>query len=259
MKTFVMVMICSLIVLWNVSAQAEELPLATGEWPPYTSEHLEGYGFFTELMTAIVHEMGMTPKYFFCPWKRCERTTLVGEVFAAFPYAVTKTRKKDFDFSDLIMKKRTLLFYNRKHLTRKPEVNALKDLKPYRIGGVLGYDYVQAFSQAGLKVDYVATDKQNVLKLYKKRIDIAVWDAILGWHLIQQLYPDEKEVFGTLETSMEAMADSLQEGDSYLMISRSYPNAKQLRDRFNQALQRIHDKGIYQSIFEKYGIRGPSR
>ncbi len=88
MKTIVIVMMFSLIVLVNANntcAEEGELPLATGEWPPYTSEHLEGDGFFTELITASVHEMGMTPKYSFYPWARGEMKTLDGEVFGTFP------------------------------------------------------------------------------------------------------------------------------------------------------------------------------
>ncbi len=167
MKTIVIVLCLGMIGMGTtLTCAQEELPLATGEWPPYTSEHLEGYGFFTELMTAIVHEMGMTPKYVFYPWKRCEQTTLAGEVFGAFPYAVTETRQQDFDFSDLIMKNNVLFFYHKKHLTQKPEVTTLKDLEPYLIGGALGYNYVPAFTEAGLRVDYVDTDEQNVKKLY---------------------------------------------------------------------------------------------
>ncbi len=258
MKTIVIVMMFSLIVLVNANntcAEEGELPFATGEWPPYTSQNLEGYGFFSELMTAIVHEMGMTPKYSFYPWKRSEFYTLKGKVFGTFPYAITEERKKDFYFSDLIMKNRSLFFYYKKHLKQKPEVSTLKDLKPYRIGGVLGYNYVSAFKAAGLNVGYVATDEQNVKKLYLNRIDIAVWDTLLGWQLIKQIYPNEADVFGTLETSLEAAETSLKAGDSYLMISKSYPNAEQIRDRFNKALQRIKEKGIYRSIFEKHGVR----
>ncbi len=37
-----------------VVACAESLPLATGEWSPYTSEALEGYGFITEIITEVL-------------------------------------------------------------------------------------------------------------------------------------------------------------------------------------------------------------
>ncbi len=259
MKIIVMVLCIGMTGMGaTLTCAQEELPLATGEWPPYTSENLEGYGFFTELMTAIVHKMGMKPTYHFYPWKRAEEVTRHGKVFGAFPYAVTKERKQHFDFSDLIMKNRTLFFYHKKHLKKKIEINTLEDLKPYRTGGVLGYNYVPVFAEAGLNVDYVVADEQNVKKLYLNRIDIAVLDTILGWHLIQKLYPNESDVFGTSETTLGAMVPSLQDG-SYLMISRSYPNAEQLRDRFNQALQRIKESGTCRAIFKKYGIREPEK
>ncbi len=44
----VLLLIFSLFLLLHTTsfAQKEKLPLGTGEWPPYTSIDLEGYGFF---------------------------------------------------------------------------------------------------------------------------------------------------------------------------------------------------------------------
>ncbi len=260
MKTVVIVIIFSLLVISTGSTFAEEeLPLATGEWPPYTSEKLEEYGFLTILITTIVQEMGMTPKYTFYPWKRCEMATLDGDVFGTFPYAKTEIRQQDFNFSDLILKNRTLFFYHKKHLAKKPIVNSLRDLKQYRMGGALGYDYIPVFKEAGLNIRYAYTDELTLKNMYRDRLDIAVWDSLLGWHLIQKLYPDEKDVFGTLENSLETVAPSLKEGHSYMMISRNYPNYKQLQDKFNQAFLRIKEKGIYHKILLKHGIRSPGK
>jgi len=240
--TLFMIMI-PFFVLGNVSSFAEEieLPLATGEWPPYTSKKIEGYGFCTEIVSAIVHEMDMKPKYYFYPWKRAENVTREGRVLGAFPYAVTEERKKEFDYSDLIMENKTVFFYNKKHLNQKPVWITLKDLKPFRIGGVIGYSYTSTFTKAGLKVQYVPLDENNVGKLYLNRIDLAVMDLLVGWNLIRELYPNEIDIFGTLDKPLDT-------GNSHLMISRKYPNAKQLRDRFNQALKRIKERNLSQDF-----------
>ncbi len=250
MKPIMILIMFSFIVLGNVSTYAEEieLPLATGEWPPYTSKKIEGYGFCTEIITAIVHEMGMKPKYYFYPWKRAEYAIREGRVFGAFPYAVTEERKKEFNYSNLIMENHMVFFYNKKYLKQKPVWLTLKDLKPYRIGGGIGYSYVSKLTKAGLKVQYVTLGEQNVEKLYLNRIDLTVFDLIVGWNLIRQLYPHEVEVFGTLDKPFET-------GNSHLMISKKYPNSEQLHIRFNRALKRIKEKRIYHSIFEKHDIR----
>jgi len=48
-------------------AGIREVVLATGEWPPYTSEHMKGYGIFTEIVAAVFSEMGVKPVYHFNP------------------------------------------------------------------------------------------------------------------------------------------------------------------------------------------------
>ncbi len=196
--------------------------------------------------------MGMKPRYVFRPWKRCEWEAMNGKVFGIFPYAITKERKDKFYFSDKIMKNNTMLFYSTKYFKKSPNIKKIKDLKSYKIGGVLGYNYVSAFKNAGLNVDYVTNDDLNVKKLYHNRINIALWDQILGWHLIEKIYPKEKKMFKTLDITLEKIVPSIQQGDSYLMISKKYPNSINLKNKFNQALKRIKKNGTYNKIFEKY-------
>jgi polar amino acid transport system substrate-binding protein len=229
-------------------AGEEKLPLATGEWPPYTSQNLVGYGFITEIVSAVVHEMGMKPEYRFYPWKRAEVLTGSGKFFGAFPYAVTEERQKEFDFSEIILENRSVFFYYKPHMEQPPKWKTLEDLRPYRIGGVYGYSYVPAFTKAGLNVKYVTKDEHNVKKLRSGRLDLFAMDTAVGLTLSKQLYPQELEMFGILDPPLST-------GNSHLMISRTYPDSGLLRDRFNQALQRVRDKGAYQSILEKYGIR----
>lgn len=252
MKTIITLIVLIFVVLGNGRAFSEqrELHLATGEWPPYTSKKLEGFGFCTEIVSAIVLEMGMKPIYHFSPWKRGELMTREGKVFGTFPYAVTDERKKVFNFSDQIMENKTVFFYNKKYMKQKPSWETLEDLKQYKIGGVLGYSYVSELTNAGLKVRYVATDEQNVVKLDLNRINLMVADLLVGKTLIRQHYPHEQEMFGLLDKPLEL-------GNSHLMISGKYPDAKLLLNQFNKALKRIKEKRIYSNIFEKYSIHSP--
>jgi len=38
------------------------------------------------------------------------------------------------------------------------------------------------------------------------------------------------------------------------MVSPEYPNAKALTKRFNDALERIKENGVYDDILDKYGL-----
>ena len=61
-------MIVTFIVMAGMAdAWAGDVTLITGEWTPYTSEKLENYGFFTEIVSEVCKEMGVVPKYEFYP------------------------------------------------------------------------------------------------------------------------------------------------------------------------------------------------
>lgn len=252
MKSVVIVCVVSLLVgLGTLAAFTEDtVPLATGEWPPYTSEHIEGYGVCTELVSAIVQEMGLTPKYGFYPWKRAEEMVRNGDVLGAFPYAITEERQQEFDFSEMILQNKTLFFYQKAHLPQPPTWNTFEDLRAYKIGGILGASYVPAFEKAGLNIELVTSEEQNVKKLESNRIELMITDEAVGWQLIQQLFPTERDRFATLDKPVNT-------GNSHLMISRAFPNHSQLQAQFNQALQRIKENGKYHAIFAKYGLQTP--
>lgn len=224
-----------------------EVILVTGEWFPYTSETAENMGAFTELVSAAFEEMGQQHRYIFYPWKRAESETKDGRAFATFPYIVTTEREADFDFSDPVMISTGKFFYMPERHESTIAYDELEDLQAYRVGGTLGYWYETPFQQAGLRADYASSDEQNIQKLYLDRIDLAASEELVGWAIIRELYPQETHRFATV-------AKPLNEDPLRLMVSRQYPGAAELLQRFNMALEAIYAKGIAQEILEKYGL-----
>jgi len=227
------------------------LPLATGEWEPYISERLENHGVAGEIVVAVVHEMGMTPQYDFHPWERTEKVTKVGHVFAAFPYAKNDTRLESFDFSDPFLMTKTVFFYYKPN-SANVSYSKLEDLQSFRIGGEGGHFYLPIFEAAGLDVYVVNHRKQMVQMLRKGRVDMVPMDVVGGWQAINEFYPDEVRSFAAMKRGIER---DQEEAGSYLMVSRKYPNAKALTQRFNEALKRIKVSGVYDAIIKRHGIQ----
>lgn len=251
------------LLLWGISASQslaqdrERLPLATGEWPPYTSTQMEGYGIVTEITTAVVIEMGMTPDYKFVPWKRAEHMVKNGDAFAAFPYAITPARIKNFSFSDrVLINPNGRFFYRKARFDIPKDAKQLSDLKSYKFGSLAGEASIATLEEAGIRLELVSKDSQNIMRLHAGRVDLILMDELLGWYLIRKLYPNEQHLFTTLDITFEEMIN--QSGnpnwDSYLMVSPEYPNAKALTKRFNNALKRIKENGVYDDILDKYGL-----
>ena len=226
--------------------RAEKLTLATGEWTPYSSETLEGYGFITEIVTEVMVEMGLTPKYEFHSWTRCYSLVKRGRVWAAFPYSYTAERAQDVLFSDTIGESTTKFFYYNKEQPYPYE--RLEDLRPYKLAGVKGYFYEQDFQENGLDVSYTSDELSALKRLAAGRVDLMPMNELVGWALIQKHFPAEAEKFGTLEKAYDT-------NELKLIVSKEFPEGQELLQQFNEALQRVKQTDAYRAIFTKYGLQ----
>lgn len=234
-----------LIAITTPITWAESLPLVTGEWAPYTSEALDGYGFITEIVTEVFKEMSIEPVYTFQTWKRCYSLVVRGDVWAAFPYSYTEERAEEVLFSDTIGESTTKFFYYGQDTPY--QYSTLDDLKPYKIAGVKGYFYEEAFTQAGLDVSYTADETSALKRLAAGRVDLMPLNELVGWGLIKELFPDEVNRFGTLETPYDT-------SELKLVVSKTYPDAQDYLQRFNATLQQVKTGDTYQQILKKYGL-----
>lgn len=228
------------------NATLTEVPLATSEWSPYTSQKMDGYGFYTQIVSAVFEEMGLTPKYSFYPWKRCEGTAEAGKIWAIFPYTSTRERAEVFDFSDTIAYSTTKFFYYGPD--KGYAYDTLEDLKKYKVGGVSGYFYTESFADAGIDVSYAPDEKSAFKMLRMGRTDILALNNMVGWHIIRMNFPDEADKFHTLDKP-------LSNNPLRLMVSRSYPGSKELLEQFNSALQTVTHSMTIQHILEEHGLK----
>ncbi len=239
---------CSLGISSNAyCSEAKTIKLATGEYPPYASAEIPGYGLVTEIISAAMKEMGNKPEYIFYPWKRCESSVKKGKIWATFPYGINNERAKVFLFSDVLLVTSTKFFYYKKHTKNKIEWNSLSDLKPYKIGGVLGYYYEADFKKAEFSVDYAPSEILSIKKLVLGRVAIVPLDEAVGWSLIKKNFPDELVNFGVVEKAHDTSGN-------FLMVSKSYPDTKKLLKTFNAALKTIKKNGVMKEILKKYNM-----
>lgn len=231
------------VLLLPVNSQADKLVIATGEWAPYTSDKIENYGFFSEIVKAAVEEMGYDVEFVFYPWRRCYDSVKNGLVWAAFPYSYTQNRSREVMFSDKISYSVTKFFYYGQNQAFRYET--LEDLKRYKIGGVIGYFYEETFREIGLHVDYAPREISAIEKLLRQRTDLLPLNELVGWHIIKTNFADHSSDFGVLEKPFSR-------DDLHLIVSKSYPNTNQLLQRFNYALRTVKDRLIYDSILERY-------
>jgi polar amino acid transport system substrate-binding protein len=223
------------------------LTLATGEWAPYVSENLPGKGFTTEIVQAACREAGLDVKLEFGTWSRASGRVEQDEIFAGYPYMPTEARAEFAWFSDPIAFSRNVLFYN-KELNPGFRFKNVEQLKKYRVGGMRGYFYVDTFKKAGVDIDYTRKAVLSFKKLLHDRIDVFPSNELVGWSLVRKRF--DKEKVSKLATSKKP----LNEKKLTLMVSKDYPNARELMQRFNSGLAAIMESGEYQRIMTKHNV-----
>jgi polar amino acid transport system substrate-binding protein len=247
LKRVAPIILCLMVFLPDAFGETR-LIIATGENPPYISQDPQA-SCLSEVFNAVAKEMGVTFDFQFMPWKRCERSVEELKVWAAIPYLSTSEREEKFLFSDKLYARQAKFFYYSAGGKKKNIVySGLKDLRGYKIGGVSGYYYEKQFFNSGIELELVTTEEQDFKKLKSERIDFALAEENIGWHLIRKLFPKEQlGNFFTLETPYNI-------SDIFLITSKQYPDTQRLLTSFNNALKKIKQEGLFQKILDKHKI-----
>jgi polar amino acid transport system substrate-binding protein len=235
-----------LVLIGHFTYASEKVVVATGDWPPYTGESMKNKGFVSEIVTEVITLMNMDIEIRFYPWRRCYQNVLWDKVWAAYPYSYTEERAKEVAFSDDVAYSTTKFFYCLQPGQKSTFVyNELTDLRQYKLGGVIGYYYEEQFKNAKLNVDYVAKEKMALEKLFLGRIQLLPLNEMVGWELIKKTFPDNVNMFGSLEKPLDRQ--SMQ-----LIVNKKNQKSMDLLKKFNTELKIFMKSKKYQLIIDQY-------
>lgn len=242
---YVMVLLCALLcVSPQVMAEVETITLTANEWPPYTSDHIEGGGLVVELITAAFAEEGIRTQYQIMPWARAIASVESREANAVAAWDSAE-RREIFHFSD------RLLFNNMVLVKRDNNPvywNTLDDLKPYSFVLVRGAVSLETIDQASdFKKSYVTTEETAIDLVIKGRADLTIRDKGVVEYLIQQ---KPERFAGRIDFSGKTLGRNA----LHLVVSKQHPRASLIITSFNRGLKKIKHSGQYQALMAKYGM-----
>jgi len=217
--------------------------LAIGEWPPYTSASLNKKDKIAEMIVKEAFNLeGVEVKYEYFPWKRAYVSVLRGDYAGTFPWIKTKEREQQFFLSKEPILKNKEVFFHLKSLDF--DWNTFDDLKKYSIGGTLGYYQAEFLESKGLKIEFVTREELNFKKLLKKRIDTSTSTLIVGYNIINKLFPPQVSHLFTHHPK------PLLTYSMHMLISKKNPNGKKLIEVFDRGLKRLKSTGRYSEILK---------
>lgn len=222
--------------------------ISTGEWPPYISEKLPGYGPVIRIISEAFQLEEIEVEIGFFPWKRTELVVINGEFNALAVQGHTPEREEFYYFSDSIISG-SLVFFHRKDMPFLwSEIN---DIEGYRVGGTISYDYGQELMDAvysgKVELEWAKTDQLNLRKLANERIDLFPCNLESGLNITNEfLSPAER-------ARLTYNRNPIRLSHYHLSFSKTAENSW-LLNKLNTGLAKLKESGRYNQILEENGL-----
>lgn len=217
--------------------------IAIGEWPPYTSEKLNGYGFGAKLISEAFAAAGVKVTYVFYPWNRSLELARRGSVEATGTWFESADRRADFHLSEPLYDSAFLLYYLKE---KAIDWQTIDDLKGLKVGATTGYFYGEAFAHAEkageITVIRASSDETNLKNLLRGRLDAFPLDQQVAEYMLANDLP----AADAARIGINAIA--VHSRPQHLLISRKAANGEALIRLFNRGLATIRNNGVYERI-----------
>ena len=227
-------------------AFAQDLRLVSGEdYAPFAGSNLPGGGMLTQIVQAAFAQQDISTTVTWLPWKRGYLETSQGKYPATFPYVRTPEREQEFLYSAPIFT------FNQRLYSRAGEVyepDNLPALQGKRFCYPLGWQPPTAIQQMLDSGELTAHNPKTLAAcaefLLLDRDDFFLANAVLANMVLRQM--------GEQALALRTSESSFPTNTLHLLVSRNYPQANSLIERFNQGLASLFESNQYQQLIELY-------
>lgn len=228
----------------SAQAQAGTVALATGEYPPFSSEGAPAMGLLSEVVSAAFKAQGFATSLRFMPWQRGYTETRNGTHLATFPYVKNEERQRDFLYSQPLYPDVVRLFVRE---DAEPDI----DWSGKSICVPLGYNVARVgpFVEERQARMERPPEMFNCFQMLQRGRVFAVWSSETVAEFVTRGLRQDGLRFKPLTLGLEYPVEL------YLIISRQLPQAQQWLERFNTGLGRIQKNGTYAQIVVRHGLQ----
>lgn len=222
--------------------------IAAGDFPPWIAADLPGGGYVSTLLRAAFAASDYQIQLTFLPWKRALQDTERGLYDATAFWAADPARDRRFLASSPVVREKLVFF----RASSQPCIiwSELQDLAGQHIGATLGYTYLPEFwalaEAQTLKVEVERSDLLNLLKLRKRRLDIALMGLSSG------LYLNEITPLKSQEQSVTACPQPLATQMGHVLFPKTAKTAVRYAQALEAGLDKLSRSGELQALQKQY-------
>jgi|GEM_PF-1007757 len=220
--------------------------LGAFEYPPfYWDENGKVSGIAVDIIDELFGRLDIETEVTLYPLKRTLSYAKQGKIDAIMILIKTAERSGYLHYTTPVMKVRGLIWSAVDRKAGTIHFSNLEDLKPYKIGGTIGYSYGQEFDELlnTMDVDWVATDYLNYKKLMAHRTDIFPGNEIVAKGLFKK-YPELKGKFHHSDKSFI-------EWILHMGISKKSA-LKRMLPKINIAIKDLKEEGFIKETIRKH-------
>ncbi|MDV7340178.1 transporter substrate-binding domain-containing protein [Terasakiella sp. A23] len=240
------ILACALGIFMTGAAQAgknEKLVFGSIHFPPYTivEDDKSLSGFDAELVIEGFKRLDIPVEIKIFPWKRVIQQAENGEITGAISCS---PRPKKFYITQPTSRATDAFFFLNDFDFEKHPIATVSDLRnspDLTVGGVNGYKHLQLLESKNIQYDSSPDDDTGFKKLFAGRIDIFLTIQEFGNYTLKQL-----------DLSDMATSIPLRTKRYHLCISKAWPGAKEIHEKFDQVLKEMREDGTYDKIHAKY-------
>jgi polar amino acid transport system substrate-binding protein len=225
------------------NTRAEEIVLSTGEWPPYTSRNLPGYGNIARLVSDAFATQGIKVTYAFRPWalafKEAKENKVAGSVVWGHGMP-DSDRQRHFLYSEPVFRTRSVFFYR---AGSSFNWQTFRDLNRWRIGGTEAYEY-QFERELVQRLRPVPTDLACLQKLLTHEVDVCPLEYDVGIYLLRLRFSVEQARTITVHPRPYAFTSY------HVIFPRTSRDGSSYLAKFNQGLAKLQQDGNYQKYMQ---------
>lgn len=239
MKRLMTLFVIGLLLAAGSPAAAETITVATGEWPPFSGEKLEGYGLHSKIIDTIFKEMGHEVRFRFMPWKRVYELTKKGDYVATFTWSKIPERQKEMLYpeNELALSKE-VGFYKKSRFPNGLDIKTLDDIKAQklRVVGITSYWYEKPLREKGIKANLVSTSDLAWKMLNGDRADLLIENSDVG-------RAESQVILGAGKDRMFTTTSPLKTQQMYLIFSKHHPRGPELLRAYDESVARLKAAG----------------
>jgi polar amino acid transport system substrate-binding protein len=239
-------LIGALLCLASAHASTGEVNLVTVDYAPFYGPTLPNEGPITEIVTAAFKNVGYQVNVKYVPWARAVADAKAGKADGLHGAWFSKEREEWFVYSDKLPGNEIVLF---KRKGTEPEAFiGYDDLQPYKIGVVRGYVNPPEFDAADLRTEEANSDKLNLTKLAKGRVDLILIDRAIAKYMLANELAEYKD-------ALEAIDPPLKIEHLYMLISKETDDYQTKLDDFNKGLKTLTEEGGVDEIMKRHNLQ----